>query len=163
MKKLFDTISDTHKSYINALIKKNSYVNYEFQDFAYRLALKLGDLDHKGIYFRLAKYELRSRLEVALAFACDYTHEPNKGKLFMWKLKQIREEAKERFEKLDEQEQNAYLEKFDKHKKEELRKIKIRAKEIQDNLKEKRDIRRSQKKLEKLKDSIPKDQITFEI
>lgn len=72
--------------------KTQRYIKHQFQDYAYRLALKLGDLSHKPIYMRLAKTVPHALLEQAASFADDYRDEPNKGKLFMWKLKQLREE-----------------------------------------------------------------------
>jgi 2-polyprenyl-3-methyl-5-hydroxy-6-metoxy-1,4-benzoquinol methylase len=68
------------------------YIHHEFQDYAYRLASDLGDLKHKAIYMHLAKTVPRHILARALAFTGDYK-DINKGKLFMWKLKQLREEA----------------------------------------------------------------------
>ena len=71
--------------------KAQKYVKHEFQDYAYRLAADLGDLGHKHIYMKLAKSTPRYLLEQAAAFAKDY-NEANKGRLFMWKLKQLREQ-----------------------------------------------------------------------
>lgn len=70
------------------------FVHHEFQDYAYRLASSLGDLAHKQIYMRLAKTTPRHLLEKALAFTGDYK-DANKGRLFMWKLKQLRLEIKQ--------------------------------------------------------------------
>lgn len=72
--------------------KSRRYVHHEFQDYAYRLASDLGDLQHKAIYMRLAKTVPRTLLEQAAAFALGYFHEKNKGKIFMWKLQEIRED-----------------------------------------------------------------------
>lgn len=72
--------------------KAQKYVHHQFQDYGYRLATKLGDIPHKAIYIRMAKFEDRGLLEQALSFALDYDRELNKGRLFMWKLKQLRAE-----------------------------------------------------------------------
>jgi hypothetical protein len=72
--------------------KTQRYIHHQFQDYGYRLAVKLGDVQHKAIYIRLAKTEERFLIERALNFALDYHQELNKGKLFMWKLKQLRAE-----------------------------------------------------------------------
>jgi 2-polyprenyl-3-methyl-5-hydroxy-6-metoxy-1,4-benzoquinol methylase len=72
------------------------YLHHKFQDFGYRLATQLGDLEHKSIYMRLAKSEDKAVIDQALGFALDYRDEQNKGKLFMWKLQQIRKERKKK-------------------------------------------------------------------
>ena len=70
-------------------------ISREWQDFAYRMALELDDLSHKSLYMRLAKKgEDRPLLERALAFVTDADSARSKAKLFMWKLKQLREEQK---------------------------------------------------------------------
>lgn len=68
------------------------YITQEFQDFGYRLAVELDDLQHKSLYMRLAKSEPRIRLERALSFVSDASQVKSKAKLFMWKLKQLRTE-----------------------------------------------------------------------
>lgn len=72
------------------------YIHHQFQDYGYTLALKLGDLNHKAIYIKLAKTTPKHLLEQALSFALDYRDEPNKGRLFMWKLKKIKEEQEQK-------------------------------------------------------------------
>ena len=64
-------------------------ISQEFQDYAYRLAMELGDEAHKPIYMRLAKTVDRKLLEQARRFAVDSTVD-RKGALFMWKLKELR-------------------------------------------------------------------------
>jgi hypothetical protein len=71
----------------------DKYISREFQTFGIHLAEELDDYKHKSLYIKLAKTVHRSILEKALSFACDSTAK-NKGALFMWKLKQLREEAK---------------------------------------------------------------------
>lgn len=70
------------------------YITQEFQDFAYRLAVELDDLAHKSLYFRMAKRMNRLILEQALSFVSD-ANAKNKAKLFMWKVKQLRENKKD--------------------------------------------------------------------
>lgn len=72
------------------------YITREFQDFGYRLAAKLGDLEHKALYIRMAKYEKRPILEQALSYALDYPKAKNKAKIFMWKLKDLKVAAKQK-------------------------------------------------------------------
>jgi len=67
------------------------YISQEFQDFGYRLALELDDLKHKSLYIKLAKNEDRGLLERVLSFVSD-SNAKNKGALFMWKLKQLKNE-----------------------------------------------------------------------
>lgn len=71
------------------------YISQEFQDFGYRLAIDLDDLAHKALYIKLAKSTPRAQLEQARAFVVDAPNVKNKGKLFMWKLAEIRSKLKE--------------------------------------------------------------------
>ncbi len=73
---------------------KQRRISREWQDYAYRLALELEGLEHKAIYMRLAKNEDRSLLEEVRIFVRG-ANAKNKGGLFMWKLKQLREERKD--------------------------------------------------------------------
>lgn len=72
---------------------QDKYVSREFQTFALYLAESLDDYKHKGLYMRLAKTVHRSILEKALSFVID-SNAKNKGALFMWKLSELRKEAK---------------------------------------------------------------------
>lgn len=67
--------------------------SYEFQDYAYRLASDLNDLEHLQIYMMLAKTVPRYILDRTFEFAGDYNMD-SRTKLFMWKLKQVRQEIK---------------------------------------------------------------------
>lgn len=73
-------------------MKSKKYVQHEFQDFGLRLAHSLNDPGHKSLYIKLAKQEKRGMLEKALRFSIDYPgmDGKNKGKLFMWALKKLR-------------------------------------------------------------------------
>ena len=73
---------------------RDKYVSREFQKYAYDLAVELGDLPHKSLYMKLAKETPRILLESARSFVKDAEHAYSKGRLFMWKLKQLKEEAK---------------------------------------------------------------------
>lgn len=68
---------------------KDKYISREFQSYGIYLAETLDDLKHKGLYIKLAKTVHRSILEKALAFTVD-SNAKNKGALFMWKLKELR-------------------------------------------------------------------------
>jgi len=72
----------------------SKHIKHEFQDFGYRLATTLDDLEHRSLYMR----EPRGRLESALSFVKDASNldgEKSKAKLFMWKLKKLRDEEKD--------------------------------------------------------------------
>lgn len=68
----------------------DKYISREFQTFGIHLAEELNDYKHKSLYIKLAKTVHHSLLEKALSFACD-SNAKNKGALFMWKLKELRE------------------------------------------------------------------------
>jgi len=71
---------------------KKKYITQEFQDYGYRLAVELNDEKHKAIYIKMAKTINRGILEEARVFIKDAYNVRNKGRLFMWKVKQIRQE-----------------------------------------------------------------------
>ena len=73
-------------------IDRHKYVSKEFQDYGYRLALKLDDLKRVSMYIKLAKNKPRAILEKAFSFAIDYPTAKNKGRLFLWKIKDIENE-----------------------------------------------------------------------
>lgn len=73
--------------------QKDKYVSREFQSFGIYLAEELDDYNHRSLYIKLAKTTHRSILEKALSFVRD-SGAKNKGALFMWKLKQIKNELK---------------------------------------------------------------------
>ncbi|MCA9372616.1 hypothetical protein KC921_00790 [Candidatus Woesebacteria bacterium] len=73
---------------------KGGYITQEFQDFGYRLSCELGDEKHKSLYIKLAKTVPRKLLEEARSFVIDADSAKSKARLFMWKLKQLREAKK---------------------------------------------------------------------
>ncbi len=70
---------------------KGGYITREFQDFGYRLAVDLDDLKHKALYIKMAKETKRVILEQARSFVID-SNARSKARLFMWKVKQLKEE-----------------------------------------------------------------------
>lgn len=79
---------------VNQILKnfdpvKDKYVSREFQSFGIHLAEELDDYKHRSLYIKLAKTVHRSILEKALSFCID-SNAKNKGGLFMWKLKQLK-------------------------------------------------------------------------
>jgi len=67
------------------------HISREFQDFGYRLAVALDDTKHTALYIKLAKTQDRYILEKAWSFVKDAANVKNKAKLFMWKLKQLKD------------------------------------------------------------------------
>jgi hypothetical protein len=82
-------IGDTLKQY--KFDDTDKYVSREFQKYAYDLSVELNDLPHKSLYMKLAKSTPRILLEKARSFVKDAQNARSKGKLFMWKLKQLKE------------------------------------------------------------------------
>jgi hypothetical protein len=70
---------------------KNKYISREFQDYGYRLAEELGDLKHRALYIKLAKETPRQLLEEARNFVKSADKVRSRARLFMWKLKELRE------------------------------------------------------------------------
>lgn len=91
MKKQPQSLFDLLKNYD---FDKKKYISQEWQDYAYRLAMFLDDLAHKSLYMRLAKNTPRAELETAKNFVTDTYQVKNKAKLFMWKLKEIKNNKK---------------------------------------------------------------------
>jgi uncharacterized circularly permuted ATP-grasp superfamily protein len=73
---------------------KDKYISREFQDYGYRLAKELNDLEHKSLYIKLAKELPRKLLQQARNFVKDATNVKNPAKLFMWKLTQLKREKR---------------------------------------------------------------------
>jgi|OpeIllAssembly_1097287.scaffolds.fasta_scaffold773794_2 hypothetical protein len=94
MKKAFASTKSIllKNDFLTRLTAKNKYIKTEHQDYGIRLATRLCDRDHKGLYIRLAKELPRNIIEAAAQFAIDYpvkSQDGNKGRVFMWKLKGI--------------------------------------------------------------------------
>ncbi len=67
----------------------------EFQQYGVWLCEQLQDTKHYSLYIKLAKETDRGLIEEALTFAKDYTSAKSKPRVFMWKLKQLRDLKKE--------------------------------------------------------------------
>lgn len=85
-------IGDTLKKY--KLDDTDKYISREFQKYAYDLAQELGDMSHKSLYMRLAKNTPRILLEKARSFVKDAENARSKGRLFMWKLSELKKAQK---------------------------------------------------------------------
>ena len=89
----FSSIGDVLKGF--QLGEEDKYITREFQDYGYSLAEELGDLDHKSLYIKLAKIENRGLLETAKNFVKDANDVKSPGKLFMWKLSELKKTKKQ--------------------------------------------------------------------
>lgn len=86
-KKGFSTI----KSVLDKFeVEEDKYISREFQQYGYELAVELGDEKHKALYIKLAKETPRGLLESARSFVKDADNARSKGRLFMWKLNQLK-------------------------------------------------------------------------
>lgn len=85
---------------INTILDKfnpvaDKYISREFQSFGIYMSEELNDYKHKSLYIKLAKTTNRALIERALSYVKDArTTTPNKGALFMWKLKQLKDAEK---------------------------------------------------------------------
>lgn len=76
---------------------EDKYISREFQSFGIYMSEELHDYKHKSLYIKLAKTTNRALLERAMSYVKDAnTTTPNKGALFMWKLKQLKDTVKEK-------------------------------------------------------------------
>ncbi len=83
----------------NKFSDEDKYISREFQKFGCDLAEALNDLSHKALYIKLAKETPRGLLEAAKSFVMDANNAKSKGRLYMWKLQQLKKEAKLKTEK----------------------------------------------------------------
>jgi hypothetical protein len=74
--------------------KEDKYISREFQQYGYELAEELEDLKHKSLYIKLAKETPRGLLEAARSFVKDAENVKSKGRLFMWKLGELKKDGK---------------------------------------------------------------------
>ena len=73
---------------------RDKYVSREFQKYGYDLAQELGHPQGVSMYIKLAKITPRGLMESARSFVRDATNARSKSRLFMWKLKQLKDESK---------------------------------------------------------------------
>lgn len=76
---------------------QDKYISREFQKYGLNLAEFLDDPKRKSLYIKLAKTTHRSLLEEAKNFVKDARNVKNKGKLFMWKLKDLKAGQRQTF------------------------------------------------------------------
>ena len=89
----FSTVGDVLKKFDK---EEDKYISYEFQKYGYDLAEEMGDLKNKSLYIKFAKTTPRGLLESAKNFVKDAYQVKSRPKLFMWKLKQLKEESKKK-------------------------------------------------------------------
>lgn len=87
----FSTLGDVLEKYET---EEDKYISREFQQYGYELAEELDDMKHKGLYIKLAKETPRGLLESARSFVKDAENVKNKGRLFMWKLSELKKTRK---------------------------------------------------------------------
>ena len=75
--------------------EQQRYITQEFQDYGYRLAVEMGEESRKAMYIKLAKTKSRVLLEQARSYVVDYPNAKNKGKLFLWKIKDLESKGKQ--------------------------------------------------------------------
>lgn len=74
-------------------LKRPRNLTKEFQHYGVFLADSLGDPKHYSLYIKLAKELPRSMLEEALNFTKGYSAAKSKARVFMWRLKQLRDQS----------------------------------------------------------------------
>lgn len=82
----------------NRKLSPDTRNKHEFQAYGNRLAEELSDTKHRALYIKLAKSEKRSLLEQARVFVVSQENITTKGKLFMWKLKELKKEKEQKVE-----------------------------------------------------------------
>ena len=74
----------------NKNIKSDIRNKYEYQAYGNRLAEEMGDMRHRSLYIKLAKSENRALLERARQYVLSAAKITTPGKLFMWKLTELK-------------------------------------------------------------------------
>lgn len=70
-------------------------ISTEFQNYGVYLAEQLEDTKRYSLYIKMAKQYKRGLLEQALTYAKGYYSAKSKAKIFMWRLKQLKDLSKE--------------------------------------------------------------------
>lgn len=83
----FTLVGDVIKKFDS---QEDKYISREFQKYGYELAKELGDLKNKSLYIKFAKENPRGLLETARNFVKDAYNVKSPAKLFMWKLKELK-------------------------------------------------------------------------
>lgn len=91
--KSFSTIADVLKGFKG---DKDKYISQEFQKYGYDLGMELGDPKNISFYIKLAKDNNRGLVEKARNFVKDASKVRSRPALFVWKLTQLKKEAKDK-------------------------------------------------------------------
>jgi hypothetical protein len=91
-------IGDQLKNFKEVYEKRQKYVKMEYQAYGLELAKELDDWKNRSLYIRLSKNMDRKILEKARYFVKDQNPNTIKTpyKLFMWKLRQLKEKPVEK-------------------------------------------------------------------
>jgi len=95
-KELFDTKKFEKKKFLFS--KKAKYMTKEYQAYGMKLAGKLEDSKRASMYIKWAKEKPRGILENAYSFTIDYPNAKDKSRIFMWKVKELEQERKDKDE-----------------------------------------------------------------
>lgn len=87
-------LSDSFEKYKITLAGRTKYVKNEFQAYGLELAEELGDWKNKSLYIKLAKTVDHEILQKARYFVKDQSNIKTPYKLFMWKLKELKNKVK---------------------------------------------------------------------
>ncbi len=89
-------LRDQLGKYKKTIESRQKYVKNEYQAYGLELAKELGDWKNRAIYIRLAKNVDRKIIEAARYFVKDQDKSKLKTpfKLFLWKLKELRNAQK---------------------------------------------------------------------
>lgn len=83
------TILEKHK-----VGEPDKYISREFQQYGYDLATELDEPERVSLFIKLSKETPRWMLDSARGYVKDYPNAKSRGKLFMWKLSQIKKDFK---------------------------------------------------------------------
>jgi hypothetical protein len=78
----------------NKKIERPKNNTTEFQMYGVYLAEQLQDAKHYSLYIKLSKNTPRPILEEALAYTKNYTTAKSRARIFMWRLKQLKDGKK---------------------------------------------------------------------
>jgi len=89
-------IADQLEKFKETFAKRQKYVKNDFQAYGLELAKELDDWKNRSLYIRLSKNTDRKILDQARYFVKDQNPGTIKTpyKLFMWKLKQLKDNLK---------------------------------------------------------------------
>lgn len=84
MKKISDALEKITET------KRPKNISREFQLYGVYLAEQLSDTSRNSLYIKLAKTLPRKILDEALSYVKDYPNAKSRARLFMWKIKDLK-------------------------------------------------------------------------